>query len=183
MKRLFLVFLAFGVLRLYSFAQVDHDYDPNEMVPIITATIPVNEVPASVVKAVNTDFVLAKPETWNKFPYALQEYGWVYDKGAEDVKPDHYEVNMVTQKGNQLSAIYANTGILIETKEELKNAPIPASVQNSLANSKYKDWKVVGNSEIIRYFHDENSVEQHFRLTVEKDNVQRTISFNYQASY
>jgi hypothetical protein len=49
-------------------------------------------------------------------------------------------------------------------------------------NSQYKDWKIVGSKEVIKYYHDHNnsSVEQHFRITVEKDNVKRGISFNWQ---
>jgi hypothetical protein len=60
--------------------------------------------------------------------------------------------------------------------------PIPQSVKESLANSQYKDWTVVGNKEVIRYYHDNDisSVEQHYRITVEKDKVKRSISFNYQ---
>jgi hypothetical protein len=42
----------------------------------------------------------------------------------------------------------------------------------------------VGNKEIIKYYHDNDftSVEQHVRVTVEKDNVKRSISFNDQAT-
>ena len=58
----------------------------------------------------------------------------------------------------------------------------PAHVLAALAKSQYKDWAIVGNKEIIRFYHDRNnsSVEQHFRLTVQKDNVKRSISFNFQ---
>lgn len=47
-----------------------------------------------------------------------------------------------------------------------------------------KTGKIVGNKEIIRFYHDhdKSSVEQHFRITVEKDNVRRSISFNWQGT-
>lgn len=86
---------------------------------------------------------------------------------------------MKTQKGNDLFAVYSADGNLIATREMVTNVPVPPSVQESLSKSQYKDWKVTGTKEIIKYFHDKNSVEQHSRLTVEKDNVKRSISFNY----
>jgi hypothetical protein len=41
----------------------------------------------------------------------------------------------------------------------------------------------VGDKEIIRYYHDHDvkNVEQHFRLTVEKDGVKKSVSFNFQS--
>jgi hypothetical protein len=72
----------------------------------------------------------------------------------------------------------------VETRELTKDLAIPRYIQEELANSKYKDWTVVGNKEIIKFYHDHDfsSVEQHFRITVEKDNVKRSISFNYQGN-
>jgi hypothetical protein len=181
MKKFFISFFALSAFAFSALAQVDHDYSPNEVVPILTSTLSKDQIPAAIVKSVNTDFAMDKPLTWSKFPFALQEYGWVYDKAAAGVKPDHYEVTMKTNNNTDLSAIYSSTGILIETKEEFTNAPLPQNVIGSLAKSQYKDWKVVGNKEVIKYYHDANSVEQHFRITVENGNVRRSISFNYQS--
>jgi hypothetical protein len=182
MKKLFISGLALIAFVLPSIAQVDHDYNSNDLVPVVDATLTKNQIPAAVLKEASTQFDLSKPQTWAKFPFALKEYGWVYDKGASEVKPDRYEVNLKTLNGSDLSAVYSADGKLIETREMSVNVPIPASVKESLAKSQYKDWEVVGSKEVIRYYHDKNSVEQHFRVTVQKDNVKRSISFNYQAS-
>jgi hypothetical protein len=165
-------------------AQVDHDYNLNDRVPIVNQTITKEQVPAAVLKAVNTQFDKNNPLTWSKFPYALKEYGWVYDVGASDLPLNRFEVTMKTPTGDDLWAVYSANGDLIETREMSKDIALPRSVQEKLANSQYKDWKVVGNKEVIRYYHDhtKNSVEQHFRITVEKNNVTRSISFNDQAS-
>ena len=104
----------------------------------------------------------------------------MYDKAASDVKPDRYQVSMKSKEGLDLYAVYSAEGNLIATREESTNIVVPDHVMKALQNSKYKDWTVVGNKQIIKYFHDKNSVEQHIRLTVVKDNVVRTISFNYQ---
>jgi hypothetical protein len=182
MKKLMFSCLVILVFALPTIAQVDHDYNPNDLVPVSGPNLSKDQVPASVIKAASTDFNLSKPETWTKFPYALKEYGWVYDKAASDVKPDRYEVSMKATNGDDLYAVYSSDGVLITTREVNNNAPVPASVMDELSKSQYKDWKIVGNKETIRYYHDKNSVEQHFRLTVEKNNVKRSISFNYQAN-
>jgi hypothetical protein len=184
MKKLLVSVLALSGFLFPLLAQVDHDYNPNDLVPVVNATITKDQVPAAVVKAVNTQFDKSNPLTWSKFPFALKEYGWVYDMGASDIKLNRYEVTMKVNGGNDLCAVYAANGDLIETREMSTNVPVPASVMTALSKSQYKDWTIVGNKEIIRYFHDhdKSSVEQHFRLTVEKDKVRRSISFNDQAS-
>jgi hypothetical protein len=89
---------------------------------------------------------------------------------------------MKTSKGDDFWAVYSANGELIETREISNDVALPHDVQVKLANSKYKDWTLVGNKEIIRFYHDHDfsSVEQHYRVTVEKDKVKRSISFNYQ---
>jgi hypothetical protein len=182
MKRIIFSFLGFCGLLFPLLAQVDHDYNPNDRVPVVNATITKEQVPAAVVKSVNTQFDKNNVLTWSKFPFALKEYGWVYDAGASDVKLNRYEVTMKTNTGDDLWAVYSASGDLVETREVFKNNPLPQSVKESLANSQYKDWTVVGNNEVIRYYHDHDntSAEQHYRVTVMKDNVKRSISFNYQ---
>ena len=184
MKKLLITCIGLIALILPVLAQVDHDYNLNDRVPIVNTTITKDLVPAAVVKAVNTQFDKNNPLTWSKFPFALKEYGWVYDAGAADLKLDRYEVTMKTSAGSDLWAVYAANGDLKETREILTNAPVPPAVMAALEKSQYKGWNIVGNKEIIRYYHDSDitKAEQHFRITVEKDNVKRSISFNYQGA-
>ena len=179
----------FSVLALLGFifplmAQVDHDYNTNDREPLINSTITKDQVPAAILKAAQTKFDLNNSATWSKFPYALKEYGWVYDVGASNIKLDRYEVTIKNKEGNDLWAVYTAKGELVESREASMNVPVPANVMQELSKSQYKDWKIVGDKEIIRFYHDHNnsSVEQHFRLTVEKDNVRRSISFNFQGT-
>jgi hypothetical protein len=188
MKKLLTICLALLGFVLPTLAQVTpvaHDFNPNDREPVINATIAKDQVPAAVLKAVNTQFSKDNPLTWSKFPYALKEYGWVYDVGAANIKLDHFQVTMKTSTGNELDAIYTTNGDLVQTREMSTNVPIPPDVMTELQKSQYKDWTVVGNKEIINYYHDynnKNSVEQHFRITVEKDKVKRSISFNWQGN-
>jgi hypothetical protein len=184
MKKLLVSVLVFSGFVFPLLAQVDHDYNVNDRVPVVNASITKDQIPAAVLKAAQTQFNLDDPGTWSKFPYALKEYGWVYDVGASDIKLDRYEVRMKNKEGHDLWAIYTVNGELVESREAAKDVAMPHNVIVALANSEYKDWKVVGDKEIIKYYHDHKStnVEQHFRLTVEKDNVKKSISFNFQGN-
>jgi hypothetical protein len=184
MKKLLVLCLVFSGFLFPLLAQVDHDYNVNDRVPIANVTITKEQVPAAVLKAAQTQFDMGNPMTWSKFPYALKEYGWVYDVGASDIKLDRYEVTMKNKEGHALWAVYSANGDLVESREVSNDVAMPANVQKALQNSQYKDWKVVGDKEIIKYYydHDKANVEQHFRITVEKDNVKRSISFNFQGS-
>ena len=184
MKKLLFSVLAFLGFIFPLMAQIDHDFNTNDRVPLVNTTITKEQVPAAILNAAQTTFDLNNSATWSKFPYALKEYGWVYDVGASDIKLDRYEVTMKTKSGNDLWAVYTAKGELVETREASVNVPVPANVMQALSKSQYKDWKIVGDREIIRFFHDHNnsSVEQHFRLTLEKDNVKRSVSFNFQGT-
>ena len=182
MKKLLISILAFSAFIFPLLGQVDHDYNINDRVPIVNTTITKDQVPAAVLKAVQTQFDFSNPVTWSKFPYALKEYGWVYDVGASDIKLDRYEVILKNKEGHDLWAIYAANGDLIESRETANNVAMPINIQLALSKSQYKDWKVVGDKEIIKFYRDHNNsnVEEHFRLTVEKEKVKRSISFNFQ---
>jgi hypothetical protein len=182
MKKVFILMGLMFVQVIPLVAQVDHDFNANDMVPVVNATITKDQVPAAVLKAFNNEFNTNDPVTWSKFPFALKEYGWVYDVGAAQIPLNRYEVSMKTGKGNSMWAVYNAEGELIQTREVSNDIPTPRSIQIALDNSQYKGWKILGNKEIIKYYHDHDmsKVEQHFRLTVEKDKVTRSISFNYQ---
>ncbi len=102
------------------------------------ATILKNQVAKAVLNAVATQFDKNNPLTWSKFPYALKEYGWVYDVGAANLKLDRYEVTMKTKEGNDLWAVYSANGDLIESREMTVNVAIPAYIQEELSKSKCK---------------------------------------------
>jgi hypothetical protein len=181
MKKLIMTCLVLLAFVVPSPAQIDHDFNPNEgLIPATGTILTKDQIPPAVVQAFKADFNIDNPISWMKFPYALQEYGWIYDMGASDVKPNNFEAATKSKKGNDLYAVYSADGRLIATREMIPNLPVPPYILESLSKSQYKDWKIVGNKEFIQYFHDKNSIEKHFRLTVEKDNVKRSISFNFQ---
>jgi hypothetical protein len=186
MKKLLITCFTLAAFVIPSIAQVDHDFNVEDREPAVSNHISKDQVPAAVVKAVNVEFDKNNPQTWSKFPFALKEYGWVYDVASENLQLDRYEVTMKTPTGADLWAVYTNKGELVETREMSKNTVIPQAIMAEFNNSQYKDWTIVGNREIIRFYHDhvlnKSNVEQHFRITVEKDGVKRSISFNWQGT-
>ncbi len=180
MKKLLFVWLALTSFVLPSFAQVAGNTNvPYEVVvPDKGFVLKKNQVPLSVQKARNIDFKVDEPITWTKFPYTLKDYGWVYDESG--VKADYYHVSMKAGKDKKIYAVYSAKGDLIATKEETTNAKLPPYVFESLSNSKYKDWTVVGNKEVIQFFNKKKRVKQFIRLTITKDNVIKHINFNYE---
>jgi hypothetical protein len=181
MKKVTITLLAFVVFVFPSIAQVSHDFDPNEKEPIVKATIPKDQVPEPVLRAVTIQFDKSNPQTWSKFPYALKEYGWVYNVNSSDNNLDHFLVTMKTKEGNDLEAVYSAEGALLETREMSLNVPVPKEVLADLEKSQYKGWNIVGTKEIINFYRDRNNanVERHFRITVEKDKVKKSISFDW----
>jgi hypothetical protein len=186
MKKLLVTCLTLVAFVIPALAQVDHDYNVLDREPAISTSISKDQVPPVILKAVNTQFDKDNPLTWSKFPYALKEYRWVYDVASENLKLDRYEVTMKTPQGDDLWAVYTKNGELVETREISKNTAIPKSVMEKFNQSQYKDWNIVGNKEVISFYHDhemnKNNVEQHFRITVEKGGVKKSISFNWQGS-
>jgi hypothetical protein len=179
MKKLIVSVVAFTGFLFPLLAQVDHDQRENDIIPVETLTLKKEQVPAAIVKAVNNEFATAQAFTWGKFPYVLEKYGWVVAKDAANQKPDRYEVYIKAHDGSDIYAIYSPDGTIIQSRVIRKNAALPSSVLQALAKSQYKDWNVVGDKELIKYFNAKNDVEEHFRITVEKNNVKKTISFNY----
>ena len=56
-----LILVAFGLPLIAQ--DIDHDYNPNDRVPIVNATITKEQIPAAVLKAVNKQFDKNDPIT------------------------------------------------------------------------------------------------------------------------
>jgi hypothetical protein len=179
MKKLLISLLAFSGFLFPLLAQVDHDQRENDVIPVESLTLKKEQIPDAIVKAVINDFATGQAFRWGKFPYALEKYGWVVNQDEIGEKPDHYEVNIKAKDGSDVYAVYTPDGTIIESRTIRKNASLPTSVQEALAKSQYKDWTVVGDKELIKYFNTRKDVEAHYRVTVEKNNVKKSISFNY----
>jgi hypothetical protein len=179
MKKLVVLFLSLTGFLFPLLAQVDHDQTENEIIPVENLTLKKEQIPNAIVKAVNDEFKTGQAFKWGKFPYVLEKYGWVVANDAKDQKPDRYEAYIRTSDGSEIYAIYLPDGTIVQSKVIRKNATLPATVLQALEKSQYKGWNIVGDKEFIKYYNSKNNVEEHYRITVEKNNVKKTISFNY----
>ncbi len=179
MKKLLISLLAFSGFLFPLLAQVDHDHRVDDVIPVESLYLNKDQIPVAIVQAVRNDFSTGEAFKWAKFPYTLEKYGWVINQDEKGEKPDHYEVFIKTKEGGDVNAVYAPDGTIIESRIVNKNFSLPTVVKEALAKSQYKDWSVVGDKEIIKYYNTRNNIEQHFRVSVEKNNVKRSISFNY----
>jgi len=179
-----LVFTVLVALMLPLVAQTENGLDYTSRVPFVSTTIATENLPQSVVDAVNLRFDKDNPLTWSKFPYALKEYGWVYDLGTSDIQLVNFEVTMRTTKGDNLSAVYNAEGELVETRQNSRDVPVPLYIRTALAKGEYKDWKIVGNKEVINYYHGPNyaKADQHFKLKIENGKEKKRLVFDYEAS-
>jgi hypothetical protein len=156
----------------------------SEKVTLFTAEIPTDEIPLSVKKAVSVRFNKDDPRTWSRFPFTFREYGCVYEAGADGEMPMQYEVRMKTTKGDYMWGTYAADGDLIQTREKSRNIAIPHYILEALAKSDYRDWKIVGNKEIINVYKSSGNLlaKQNMKLNLGKDSERKKIAFSYEAS-
>jgi hypothetical protein len=178
MKKLVLLLLASTGFMFPLFSQIDHVIDDNEAVPIESLTLKKDQVPKPIIDAVKSDFKSDQAFTYGKFPYVLKKYAWVVDPDQANKKPDFYEVYIKSNDGSDIWAIYNPDGKIVESKTIRKDANLPMNVDQALAKSQYKDWKVVGDKELIKYFDTKNNVEEHVKVTVEKSGQKKNITFN-----
>lgn len=179
MKKLIISLFAFTGFLFPLLAQVDHELTESEEVPVESLTLKKDQVPPAIVKAVTSDFQNGQAFMYGKFPYVLEKFAWVIDQDAKELKPDLFEAYIKTSDGSRIYAIYKPDGTIVQSRTIRVNAALPRDVGEALAKSQYKDWKVVGDKEFIKYFNSKNNIEEHVKVTVEKDNVKKNISFNF----
>ena len=178
MKKILVTVLAFAGIIFPLTAQVAPDYLNSDIIPVESLTLKKDQVPPAIAKAVSTDFKTGQPLTWSKFPYALKNYRWTLVPASESEKPNLYEVEIKTNEGN-VFAIYKPDGTILQSRLSFTNAPLPETVITALEKSQFRDWKIVGDKELIDYNKDKGNVLEHFRIYVKKDNMKHSISFNF----
>ena len=183
MKKMFLIPIVMAAFVLSVNAQYDPDNYPSEEVTLGSAKISKGDLPSGVVKAVNTKFDKNNPSTWSKLPHTLKDYGWVYDFGGE-TKLSHYKVQMKTTSGDLLRGVYDTEGNLVESREISKNIRVPRYIMVALFEGPYKDWKIVGNREVVNFYNgkDNSLARQNFKLKLQKDKETAKLAFDYEAS-
>jgi hypothetical protein len=170
MKRSFI--LAIFILTTF-FTAVAQDLISEE-IPIETLSLKKGNLPPAVVKAAEELFKGNTQIKWGVFPYELKDYGWEVNKNYNE-PIDHYEIFMKTKDGSDVYAIFESTGELIRYKMVNKKAEVPANILNAIAKTEYKDWKVVGGTEIVKS--NQKKVVEHYIVKVENGNRKKNLYY------
>jgi hypothetical protein len=184
MKKIYFVLMLAIVVSFSVKAQPNEDALMSEYVPVVASKIQASNIPASISKDVNTLFDKDNPLTWSKFPYKFKDFGWVYEVGNPEKKLSRYEVSIKTSRGGFLWGRYNADGDLVETKEISENIAVPKYILDALYTGPYKDWKIVGNKEVVNFYQnkDNPTAEQNFKLNIEKGNMKKKLAFQYEAN-
>ena len=170
MKKLVFLFMAFLVSAFPIMAQNMISVD----VPVEKLDLSKKKIPTAIVNAADKLFEGNTQVAWGKFPYELKKYGWaVEQQGSTPI--DHYEIQIKAKNGSDIFAVLDSKGELLRYKIVEKNVAPPKSVLTALENSKYKDWKIVGDVMHIKY--RQNDVDEQISLNLKKGNRTKNVTF------
>lgn len=169
MKKLVLTLMFFGVLVLSGFSQATQEG------PLETLSLKRGNLPPAVIKAADELFKGATQIKWGVFPYELKDYGWEVNNDYNE-PIDHYEIHMHGSEGSEIYAVFESTGELISYRMSKKNTALPPAVLNSIANSDYKDWRLIEDTELIK--NNQKKVADHYSVKLEKGNDKKTLYFS-----
>lgn len=142
--------------------------------PVETFTLNKGNIPAPVLKSAQELFQGNTKVTWGTFPYELKDYGWSANKDYKG-PIDHYEIQFKAKDGSDIYAVFEATGELIKCKIVNKDSPVPKQIVFAIANSIYKDWKIIGN--VMQIKSTQKKVDEHYAVKVEKDSKKKTLYF------
>jgi hypothetical protein len=143
-------------------------------VPLETLTLKKGNIPPAVLKAADEIFKGDAQVQWGVFPYELKDYGWVVNKDYNE-PIDHYEVHMKAKDGGDIYAVFEASGELIRYRLINRDAPVPAQVLNAIAKTEYKDWKVLGGTEVIK--NNQKKVVEHYIVRVENGTRKKNLYY------
>jgi hypothetical protein len=167
------VFLS--VLFLVTIFPLVAQEEESEETPVEYLTLKRGNIPPAVIKAAEELFKGDTQISYGVFPYQLKDYGWVKDENYNE-PIDHYEIHLHTSNGAEVYAVFESTGELIRYRQSLKNASLPVAINNAIAKTEYKDWKLIEDTELIKS--SQKKVTDHYSLKLVKGNNKKTLYFN-----
>ena len=170
MKKLLSFVLFFALVLFPAIAQ----QEVTEEIPVEFLILKKGNIPPAVLKTADEIFKGNTQVQWGIFPYELKDYGWVVNKDYNE-PIDHYEILMKSKDGVDIYAVFESTGELIRYRSVNKNAAIPAKVLAAIAQTSYKDWKVVSGSEVVK--NNQKKVIEHYAVRLENMGKKKTLYY------
>jgi hypothetical protein len=169
MKKSAVTILLFMATVLSGFAQ-----DMAGDLPVEKLTLKKGDIPPAVLKTADELFKGNPQVAWGVFPYEFKNYGWSADKSYKG-PIDHWEVQFKLSDGSDIYAVFEGTGELIRYRITNIKSPLPAEILKTIANSQYKDWKVVGQTEKVN--ENQRKIVEHYIVRLEKGNMKKTMYY------
>ncbi len=160
MKKMYFSLMFLLVFMSPMFAQTI-PADTEEQIPVEDLTLKKGNIPVDVLKAADEMFKGSTQVKWGSFPYELKNYGWVVDRDYTG-PVNRYEIFLKSTNGSDIYAVFTAKGELLRYRTIDKNAPVPPAIQKAIANTEYKSWKIVGDTEIIK--DTQNKVAEHYAV-------------------
>jgi hypothetical protein len=148
----------------------------SEDLPQETLTLKKGNLPPAVLKAAEELFKGNTQVQWGVFPYELKDYGWVVNKDYNE-PIDHYEISMKAKDGSDVYAVFEANGELIRYRMVHKSEALPAKVLNAIAKTEYKDWKLVGGTEIVKS--NQKKIVDHYIVKMENGNKKKNLYYTF----
>ncbi len=174
MKKLLFLLLASLVSGFPLLAQAQ-DQGESENMPTEMLILKKGNIPPAVLKAADELFKGNTQIKWGVFPYELKDYGWEVNKDYNE-PIDHYEIYLKTSNGGDAYAVFEPNGELIKYRLKDKNMALPEPILNAISKSAYKDWKVGGDTEIVKS--SQKKVAEHFVVTLVKGNQKKKVYYS-----
>jgi len=181
MKKMIVIFVgAIVILISPKIIGLDYGRNLNYGEANVNNNMKTHEEPVSTQVRMHNNFLLSDTTTWSTFPMHLKEYSSVY-LPAENKQntPVTYNVTMPGENGEDMFAVYSSVGNLISSRQIVNNANIPAYIIQKLSESIYKDWNIIDCKQTIRYYNDQKSVVQYFKVTISDGNNNINLEYKF----
>jgi hypothetical protein len=179
MKRLFLSLLAIAGTLFPLLAQTEGDPAETESLPVESLTLRKQQIPQLISNEIRSDILAGKPVIKDKLPTVKDNYPWINTTESNRKSPAFYEAFIKGYGGTNIFVKYNPDGTVTESEVMRKNAALPHNVAEDLAKSQYSGWNVISDREVLKYVSSEGDIREHFRITVEKNNTKKNVTFDY----
>jgi hypothetical protein len=169
-------FLISSVFFLVAFFPLVAQELISEEVPEEFLTLKKGNLPPNVIKAAEELFKGNTQIKWGVFPYELKDYGWVVNKDNNE-PIDRYEISMKAKDGSDVFAVFEANGELIRYRMVHKDEALPSKVLNAIAKTEYKDWKLVGETEVVKS--NQKKIVDHYIVKMKNGNKKKNLYYSF----
>ena len=137
-----------------------------------------NEVPGTILAALENDFSGAKVKAYYILPVDLYQHYWAVMQTKEAIAKGesgtHYLIEFDADPKHS-RVVYDVEGVLMQKREVIKGADLPKSISDYI-NAKYKGYTITKDKELVRTSKD--GTIDHYKIKIKKDKWVKSLYFN-----